>query len=298
MHLLHSNKCAICSSTDMHPLFDIIDYTVSKEKFTIWHCENCSFRFTQDIPTIENMGFYYQSSSYISHSNTKQGLVNKLYHLVRKYTLAAKADFMKEVTGLKQGRLLDIGAGTGSFAYTMEQKAWNVTALEPDEKARIEAKKQYGLELSSPDRLFEMSPNSFDAITLWHVMEHVHDLKGYWNQFGKILSRTGRLIIAVPNYTASDAVAYGKYWAAYDVPRHLYHFSPKSMQLLGKLYGFKLIATKAMWFDAFYVCMLSEQYKNGHLNLMSAFWRGLWSNLKAISDSKKCSSVIYIYEKN
>ncbi len=297
MSVIHVAQCAVCLGKHIHPVLDAKDYTVSESIFSIWHCRDCSFRFTQDIPSIENIGPYYQSTNYISHSNTKKGIVNRLYHLVRNYTLGSKARLVQNITGLEKGNLLDVGAGTGAFANTLKKRGWNITALEPDAIARSEAKKNHGLELELPARLFEFSANSFDAITMWHVMEHVHDLHGYWNQFSNIIGNKGRLIIAVPNYTSADAEAYGKYWAAYDVPRHLYHFSPQSMKLLGERYGFRLVATKAMWFDAYYVAMLSEQYKNGRPDFIRAFWQGLKSNLKAISNPKKCSSVIYIFEK-
>ncbi|TAH06825.1 MAG: class I SAM-dependent methyltransferase [Sphingobacteriia bacterium] len=297
MSLIHYTRCAVCLGKHIHPVLDAKDHTVSESVFSIWHCKDCSFRFTQDIPSIENIGTYYQSTNYISHSNTKKGIVNKLYHLVRNYTLGTKARLLQKVTGLEKGNLLDIGAGTGAFANTMKQKGWNVTALEPDAIARNEAQKNYGLELELPARLFEFGPNSFDAISMWHVIEHVHDLVAYMRQLNKIIRDKGRLIIAVPNYTAADAATYGKYWAAYDVPRHLHHFSPSSMEIMGDLHGFRLVATKAMWFDAYYVAMLSEQYKNGRPHLIRALWQGLKSNFKAISNEKKCSSVIYIFEK-
>ncbi len=204
---------------------------------------------------------------------------------------------MQEVTRKETGNLLDVGAGTGAFANTMQQAGWKVTALEPDDIARENASNKYGLQLQSPENLFTLEASQFDAITMWHVLEHVHDLHAYLTQFEVILKPGGRLIIAVPNYTSYDAKAYKAFWAAYDVPRHLYHFSPKSMELLGNRKGFTLIDTKPMWFDSFYVSMLSEQYKNGSGNLIGALWNGMISNLKALGDKKKCSSVIYIFSK-
>jgi predicted SAM-dependent methyltransferase len=153
------------------------------------------------------------------------------------------------------------------------------------------------LHLQPPEDLSRLEASQFDAITMWHVLEHVHDLHGYLVQFQKILLPSGRLIIAVPNYTSHDAKVYREHWAAYDVPRHLYHFSPKGMEMLANDKGFHLETVKPMWFDSFYVSMLSEQYKNGSGNLIGAAWNGLLSNLKAMSDKKRCSSVIYIFSK-
>jgi SAM-dependent methyltransferase len=172
-----------------------------------------------------------------------------------------------------------------------------VTSLEPDDTARQNAFHKYGLTLQSPDNLFTLEPAQFDAITMWHVLEHVHDLHGYLTQFQKLLKPGGILIIAVPNYTSYDAGSYKEFWAAYDVPRHLYHFSPKSMELLGNGKGFNLSGIRPMWFDSFYVSMLSEKYRNGSGNIIGALWNGLLSNLVTLANKKRCSSVIYIFSK-
>ena len=197
----------------------------------------------------------------------------------------------------KNGSLLEVGAGTGAFAHTMKTAGWEVTGLEPDPTARSNAKNKYGLELLSPELLFQLETARFDVISLWHVLEHVHELQTYWDQFHRLLKPGGCLIIAVPNYTSYDATHYKEYWAAYDVPRHLYHFSPKGMNKLGQSKGFVLENSQPMWFDSFYVSMLSEQYKNGSANLFGAVWTGALSNLKALLNRKKGSSLIYIFRK-
>jgi len=295
--LIHRTHCPACYSEAIHPSLNAIDYTVSRETFSIWHCDTCSLRFTQDIPDMEGIGPYYRSDSYVSHSDTKEGLINKLYHLVRNYTLGQKCKLVRKMTGLFSGSILDIGAGTGAFSNTMQLKGWKVKGLEPDETARAQALKNHGLELLRPHAIDQLEAGSFDAITLWHVLEHVHDLDGYWNHFKRLLNKNGQLIIAVPNYTSSDARHYGAYWAAYDVPRHLYHFSPAAMKKKKKKYGFELKTTLPMWFDSFYVAMLSEQYKNGKPALLSACWQGFFSNLKTLFNQNKCSSVIYVFRK-
>ena len=243
------------------------------------------------------IGSYYQSANYVSHSDTAKGLINRLYHIVRNYTLGSKRKLIQKITGKETGALLDVGAGTGAFSNTMQQAGWKLTALEPDDTARKNAAAKYGLLLQPADNLFQLDAGQFDAITMWHVLEHVHNLHGYLEQYYKLLKPGGRLVIAVPNYTSYDAKSYGEFWAAYDVPRHLYHFSPKSMEMLGKSKGFVLIDTKPMWFDSFYVSMLSEQYKNGRGNMVSAFFVGLVSNLKTIFNPQKCSSVVYVISK-
>ena len=294
---INYDHCVCCGSVVISKVFSCKDYTVSQQLFEVWQCGNCSFRFTQDVPDAENIAPYYQSNDYVSHSDTKQGLINRLYHIVRNYTLTTKGRLVANVTGLKHGVILDVGAGTGAFAHTMQSAGWNVTGLEPDATARANALSNYHLQLQDQSAFATLGQNTFDAITMWHVLEHVHDLHGYFEKFMEILKPAGRLIIAVPNYTSSDAQAYKQYWAAYDVPRHLYHFSPKSMETLLDRKGFALEKIRPMWFDSFYVSILSEKYKKGTNNYISAFFAGFISNIKAVFNVRRCSSVIYIIRK-
>jgi len=290
-------QCICCGSSKLQKVLLVKDYTVSNENFEVWECGDCTFRFTQNIPTAAAIGAYYKSDAYVSHSNTNKGLVNKLYHSVRKITLRQKLGLLKKVTGKKIGNLLDIGAGTGAFAHTMQTANWQVVGLEPDAEARANALKDFGAELLPLEALSAQTSNSFDAITLWHVLEHVHELKAYLQQFHELLLQNGRLIIAVPNYTSADAHHYGANWAAYDVPRHLHHFSPKSMEILMQNNGFEVVKKLPMWFDSVYVSMLSEQYKNGKGNILSALYYGLESNLYAWQKAALASSIIYIIKK-
>lgn len=294
---IYYSNCPVCKSNNIAKILLAEDFTVSHRKFEVWHCNNCSCRFTQHVPVAAEIGAYYQSAAYVSHSDTKQGFVNRMYHIVRNKTLQTKRKLVEKISGKRNGALLDIGAGTGAFAATMKNAGWLVTALEPDSTAKENAFKNYGLELGELDAIFSFPENSFDVITMWHVLEHVHQLHEYIQTFHRILKYDGKLVIAVPNYTSKDAEHYREFWAAYDVPRHLYHFSPQSMQVLMEQHGFTLSACKPMWFDSFYVAMLSEQYKTGTNNLIAALWNGFQSNMKAIGNAKNCSSVIYIIEK-
>lgn len=295
--IIHYQQCPACFSTNIEKALTAKDHTVSGKDYEIWHCHQCSIRFTQDIPVLEAIGPYYQSEEYVSHSDSQKGLINYLYHRVRNHTLQTKRQLLQTATGKQQGALLDVGAGTGAFAKTMQGAGWQVKGLEPDETARKNAKTLHGLDLASPDQVYHLAEAQFDAITLWHVLEHVHDLQGYLENFHRLLKATGKLIIAVPNYTSKDAQAYGAYWAAYDVPRHLYHFSPASMQALAKTKGFEVVAMKPMWFDSVYVSMLSEKCKTGATRLIPAIWKGFRSNANAIGNPANCSSVIYILAK-
>lgn len=291
------SECPCCNGTGIEKVFSAKDHTVSFEEFEIWQCNNCTLRFTQHIPGSSEIIKYYRSENYISHSDTRKGLVNSLYHSVRRRTLLSKKNLIEEHTNLSSGKILDVGAGTGAFLQTMKEAKWNVTGLEPDELARENAKKLYNLDLQASEQLFALSAETFDAITLWHVLEHVHELHDYISQLKKLLKPNGYLFIAVPNYTSYDAKFYQRFWAAYDVPRHLYHFSPTAITQLLLHHGLQLKNIKPMWYDSFYVSMLSEKYKRGKDNFLAACWIGFVSNCKALFDKERCSSLIYIVKR-
>ena len=291
-------SCPVCKSTQIQPQLSAKDYTVSGETFSIVACNNCTHLFTQNVAQQNEIGKYYASEKYISHSDTQVGSVNKLYHSIRKKTLQNKKKLIEGETQKSTGNILDIGCGTGAFLYTMKTGGWEITGLEPDETAREKAKTLYGIKPQPSNNIFNLSNNSYDAITMWHVLEHVHQLHQYIGQLKNMLTEQGKIFIAVPNYTSYDAQHYGQFWAAYDVPRHLYHFSPTSMKTLVEQHGLTIKKIKPMWFDSFYVSMLSEQYKNGKGNLIKAFLVGLVSNIKTLFNLKKCSSLIYIIEKS
>jgi 2-polyprenyl-3-methyl-5-hydroxy-6-metoxy-1,4-benzoquinol methylase len=286
--------CPGCGSVDIRAALTALDHTVTEEAFEIWECDLCSLRFTQGIPTPEEIQDYYRSDNYVSHTDTEKGFVNRLYHLVRKRTLEKKFQIISGFTGLKSGKLLDLGAGTGAFFNHMQRKGWELTGLEPDEGARRVAGSVHGIKLQGIDRLPDLEENFFDAITLWHVLEHLHPLHQDLGRLKKILQPEGLIFIAVPNYTSYDAGYYKANWAAYDVPRHLYHFSPQSMKALLKSEGLRLHSIRPMWYDSIYISLLSEKYKRGHSNLWMGVSVGAISNFQAIFEKERCSSLIYI----
>jgi 2-polyprenyl-3-methyl-5-hydroxy-6-metoxy-1,4-benzoquinol methylase len=293
---IHYNHCPVCSNTAFTEVLICKDYTVSQQSFTIAACKNCGLRFTQDIPGPDEVGAYYQAENYISHTDTSKGLVSKLYKLARRFTLRQKLKLVQEVCAATKGNLLDVGSGTGAFLHTMQQAGWDIAGLEPDKGARKLASELYGIAVQEPDALYTLPSGQFHAITLWHVLEHIHDLHAYLQQFRQLLKPGGKLLIAVPNYTSADAAHYQQYWAAYDVPRHLYHFSPAALRHLASLHDFEVVATRAMWLDAVYIAMLSEKYREGRLQFFAAMWQGLSCTLKTIGNREKASSLIYVLQ--
>lgn len=294
---IYHDTCPICGSREIAFAFSAKDNTVSGETFEVWDCTHCTSRFTQGIPAEEDIGAYYESEEYISHSNTSKGLINTLYQQVRAFTLVQKRKLIERLSGQTKGTLLDIGCGTGEFLREMQQHDWEVKGLEPSPAARDFARQSYALQVDEPDQLFGLSAQSADVITMWHVLEHVHRLSDTLNQIHDLLRPDGLLLIAVPNFTSSDADHYREHWAAYDVPRHLYHFSPRGMKMLLEKHRFSIQEHRPMPFDAFYVSMLSEQYAHGHNRLPSAFLTGLRSWWRAGRDVQLGSSVLYVVKK-
>jgi 2-polyprenyl-3-methyl-5-hydroxy-6-metoxy-1,4-benzoquinol methylase len=293
---INPSACPLCGSPDISICFQSKDYSITGEDFTIAACKNCTFRFTQHAPAADAIGAYYKSDRYISHTETKKDLISKIYHKVRNVTLKQKVKLVIKYTSKIVGHHLDIGAGTGSFVHAMEKSGWNSIGVEPDDAARMRANELYLASIYPMNELENFSEASYTAITMWHVLEHVHDLHEMIQLVHKLLDFDGKLFIAVPNHQSFDANYYGQYWAAYDLPRHLYHFTPETMKQLLKQHGLKIISIKPMWYDSFYVSMLSEQYRKG--NMLRAFFVAAYSNLRAIFNKKLCSSLVYIVEKD
>ena len=288
------SNCPVCNGTIFTPFLTCKDHTVSGIEFEIVSCANCNFKFTNPRPDDELLGDYYKSEEYISHSNTNKGLISKLYHLVRNYTLNKKVKLLSRF--VSRGTILDYGCGTGMFLNACQQSGWEIYGMEPDASAR-KIGSEMGLKVFSDKSSLKagFGTKQLDVITFWHVLEHVTDLPQTLTFVKENLKQDGLLVIALPNYKSYDARYYEKFWAAYDVPRHLYHFDIDTIQKLLIPYGFKLIETKPMKFDSFYVSMLSEKCKTGSVNYLQAFLTGLRSNSKADS-AAEYSSVIYLFK--
>ena len=292
------SACPICNKEDIASLLHTKDYSLTTEDFQIIQCANCTLEYTDPAPSKEAIAPYYNFPSYISHTDTKEGLVNQIYHKVRNHTLTQKTNWVQSLFTGHKGQLLEVGAGTGAFAHSMLNKGWKVTALEPDAASRQKALENYNINLLPIEELFQLEPAKYEVITLWHVLEHVHDFNTYMKTFHSLLKPNGRLIIAVPNYTSYDAGFYKNFWAAYDVPRHLYHFSPLSMHYLAKKHKMSIVQKLPMWFDSYYVSLLSEKYKqSGMIGMMRAFFVGCISNLIALRNADRGSSIIYEIKK-
>ena len=296
MSLETITHCIVCSSENITDFLDCTDHFISNESFTISRCKNCGFCFTNPRPFVSNIAPYYNSEEYISHSKTSAGIINRLFHLSRIYTLGYKKRIVKKYSS--GNRILDYGCGTGEFLQTMKNKGWICSGIEPNAGARESANQKFDFKISDEAGISKIAEGSLDAISLWHVLEHVYPIKERLISFHKLLSEKGILFVALPNMDSYDAKRYGKFWAAWDVPRHIYHFNPASIKTLMKNYGFELVTTRPMILDAFYISMLSEKYKNGSPKNFNALLHGIISNCSALMKDKNYSSLIYIFKKS
>ena len=297
MNRVTITSCPLCGGTQLERALTCVDRQATGETFHLCRCRACGFLFTQDFPAEAEMGRYYHTPGYIPHSDTRRGAVNTVYHWVRAWMLGRKARLVAREAHRTTGRLLDIGTGTGYFPHAMEQRGWQVTAVERDAGARAFAKERFGLDVLGDGALSSLPDGAFDVVTLWHVMEHLEDLDGTWRQLRRLLDARGVLVVALPNCSSFDARRYGAAWAAYDVPRHLWHFTPYTIQRMGARHGFILAARHPMPFDAFYISMLTER----QLGRRAAFARGLavgtlaW--MASLAGKERSSSMIYVFRK-
>lgn len=297
MKTIHIDACPLCGASEFKPYLQCKDYYASKEDFQLVQCSSCGFVLTQDFPAEAEIGQYYNVPDYVSHSDTRKGIVNKLYHIARSFALKSKAKIVARHTDKTNGTLLDYGCGTGYFLNKMKHKGWRVTGIEKDDGARNYAKTKFNLNVQTHDYIFLILKKQKDVVTMWHVLEHIEKLNETMRQLHLILKDNGTAIIALPNRESYDANYYQDKWAAYDVPRHLWHFSPKDFELLANKHNFKVLEIKPMHFDAFYISMLSEKYKNTFAGTLVGLMKGGIFFLRSLTNKKKCSSLTYILKK-
>jgi SAM-dependent methyltransferase len=296
-NILVMEACPLCQGKRLKQVMLCTDSYASGEKFGLCTCEDCHFLFTQGAPYGAEMERYYETPKYISHSDNSKGAVNMFYHLVRKYMLGKKAKLVMTESHRRTGRILDIGAGTGYFADMMAYHGWTVNATEKSAEARAFAKENFELDIKDEKALYSFKPDSFNVITLWHVMEHLEHLNETWDWIYELLTDKGILVVAVPNCRSYDAKKYKEYWAAYDVPRHLWHFTPTTIERMGYKHGFILAHRYPMPLDAFYISILSEKYRKKFFPFLRGLFTGIAAWFSTQFHKDKSSSMIYIFRK-
>jgi 2-polyprenyl-3-methyl-5-hydroxy-6-metoxy-1,4-benzoquinol methylase len=298
MQRLHHKACPICESTSIEKTIQVKDFTVSKELYDLYRCSDCGFIFTQDIPDAEHIGPYYKSDDYVSHSNTKKGLFFQVYHRVREFMLSRKYKEILSNTILgSETKLLDIGSGRGYFLNYMQQKSFDCTGIEQDPDVRQAARDQFGLKILAPTELYQLEDNQFDVITMWHVLEHIHDFRGYLQKIKSLLKKDGLLVVALPNPGCADQLMYKEFWAGWDVPIHLWHFSPKNAEDLMAQYQFKMIDKRRLPFDPFYLSILASKERGDSMPMLRGFFNGFRAYFKSLSDINASTSLTYYFKK-
>ena len=288
--MIKLENCPNCGSTNLKLRLNCTDHTVSRETFGIFICDDCELMFTNPRPLDENLNSYYKSEKYISHTNSNRGLFNKAYQFVRKITIKNKVKLL----GKKKGKVLEIGSGTGELLNALKKCGWHCDGVEPDKDARELAEKNHNLKLHDSINKIKIGKDKYDRIMLWHVLEHISDINKTLSTIYECLNKDGLCIIAVPNYKSYDAKIYRNFWAAYDVPRHLFHFNKKSLISMMNKHSFEIEKIIPMKFDSFYVSLLSERIKNGKDNYLKGFFNGLISNINGWF-SNEYSSQIYVF---
>lgn len=299
MSAINIEKCPLCGSPDLKKVFDVVDHFSSGESFPVCDCRSCGFRFTNNFPSEDLIGKYYDSPDYISHSDSDKGIANKLYHLTRRYMLAEKAKLVSCYAGGEPGRLLDVGCGTGYFLQTAKEKGFTVTGIEKNERARMHAITRFGLDVKDDKSFFDIADGSFNVVTLWHVLEHLEHLNESIKKVRDILTPDGIAVMALPNHQGYDARFYQTSWAAYDVPRHLWHFSANAIEKMLNKHRLKIMDIRPMPLDAFYISLLSEKYRESNtlVRYGRAFMVGTAGYLCSLRNVEQSSSLIYIVKK-
>ncbi|HRO09109.1 MAG TPA: class I SAM-dependent methyltransferase [Saprospiraceae bacterium] len=287
------SDCPVCHNTKTQFILKTADYSNTGEYFDIYDCPDCGIRFTHNPPIASESGRYYDNANYISHSDTNQGIIARLYHLIRNYMLHRKYRLIKSIS--KDKNLLDVGSGTGYFLNYLKNRGYNVTGVEISDKARNFGNEHFGLQVrKTVEEIADSVDYKFDFITLWHVLEHLYNPEQSMMKFHELLKSDGTLIIALPNHNSYDSNRYQNYWAGYDVPRHLWHFNTESFTKFANHNGFSVVAKYMMPFDPFYNSMLSEKYKKGSFAIINGFVTGLIAYFKGLISTDHASSVIYI----
>ena len=294
MKQIELKNCPICGEDNLALKVESVDFSVTKESFKIDECLTCGFLFTNPRPAADDLGRYYESSAYVSHTNQSDGLFGKTYQALRKWSIRRKTQLIDQYA--KKGSVLDYGCGTGEFLAECKRQEWIVQGIELNEEVRKRAAKTHKINVASPAELHAFSNASYNVITMWHVLEHVSDLKEACSEIVKKLELGGILIVAVPNPQSWDAKYYKQYWAAWDLPIHLYHFNRNNIEGLFGPMGMELLTIKKMPLDSFYVSLLSEEYLTGKKKWLKASLIGLLSNIRAIRTNNS-SSLTYVLKK-
>ena len=272
-------------------LYKVRDHLVSQESFDIYWDEKEQFGWT-DFKNTSDLSAYYQAEEYYSHQEQPKTFIQKIYSFTRGLMFHYKHNITSPFL-FKGASILDIGSGTGDFLSFMNSKGYEVTGVENNPKAILISQKN---DIKIHENISKLSDNSFDLITLWHVLEHLPDPEETFKNTFNLLNKSGHLIVAVPNIYSLDKDYYCENWAGFDVPRHLWHFSTPFLINFASKYNFELIRTKPLLLDALYISFLSEKQKGSRFSFLRGMVKGVYFNLRALR-SKRYSSLVFVFKK-
>ncbi len=278
-HVEQNNKHLHCDSKD---------YLVTGESFKVYLDENKIIGKTFPAPKKSEMFKYYDSNQYLPHSYNNKNLITILYSVVKRQMHRKKLEWMSRQLN-HNSSVLDYGCGTGDFVNYLRSKSVMAYGYDPNIK----------FNLDSPDYLtnnFDWGVNKYDIIFLWHVLEHTHDPFVLLQSLKKLLKKNGKIFIAIPNFKSFDSTYYRKYWAGYDLPRHLWHFSRKSIYQIAEQNNFKIHTEKRLYLDAIYVSFLSEKYKSSRFPYLQGLIIGFISIFRSFF-TKESSSFLFVFNK-
>ena len=289
--------CPLCGASGQMPYADCIDFTVSKESFILLRCPQCGVVFTSNPPKESETIRYDTLDLKLKLGDSPRGLTDKLYYYVRHRMLRKKASIVESQSYRTGGTLLNYGAKTGYFSHYMERRGWKVTSIEKYHEERQFSLETFHHRMYDVSEMDRLTPETFDVITLWHVFEHCYNPNGLLNRFYRLLRPGGILLIACPNICSTDAMHYGANWAAYNVPRHLWHFNPTSLSNLLNKHGFTLMHRQKLSYDCFYISVLSEKNKNSKMPFLRGMWFGMRCWFISLARLDKSSSLVYVFRK-
>lgn len=295
-------SCIVCGESKSSKFYESVQNRLNiEESFKIAECENCGFKFLNPRPNINSIEKYYDVEKYHPHKISEESLVDKIYLKVRNINISTKKKLLNKLSP-QDKTLLDIGCGTGEFLEAMRNDSWTVTGIETAKEARDMANRD-GIKVY--DNLNNIG-QQFNIITMWHVLEHIHDVPKLMDNLNRLLTENGYLIIAVPNIDSTDAKFYKENWIALDTPRHLYHFTPKDISALFNKHNFEVKQiTNRLFFDVWYNALLSAQHlskvENRSTSIGDLLKAGIIGKLSFLNGlfnpSQKASSPIYIIQK-
>lgn len=293
MTISHSG-CPLCKNEGIVHLMTCKDNLTGGDLFEIYLCAACRLEFLKEYPDEEEIERYYSSPDYISHTDEKKTFTGRVYYAVRKFMLSRKRKLVSRVSGLKSGRILDIGSGTGHFAGFMKRSGWVSEGLEKNVKAAVYSAELYNIKVYQPSETEALPDKSYDCITMWHVLEHLHNPEEMLAQIRRLLKPGASAVIALPNNMSFDSIHYRHYWAARDVPRHIWHFNPISFMYLAAKCGFEIREMKRLPFDVFYISLLSEKNRGSGIPFISGMFKGFVFFVLSLFDLTRSSSIVYI----